>query len=67
MGPRRNVTQPQTRYLDPGPTCIETTGLPGFSQDAWRIIRKGGKEVKREKFSWTYQAEPRFVCAKAPA
>ncbi|GAA4173169.1 VanW family protein [Phytohabitans flavus] len=66
-GPRRNVTQPQTRYLDPGPTCIETTGLPGFSQDAWRIIRKGGKEVKREKFSWTYQAEPRFVCAKAPA
>lgn len=66
-GPRRNVTQPQTKYLEPGPDCIETGGLPGFSQDAWRIFRKDGKETKREKFSWTYQPEPRFVCAKPPA
>ncbi|BCB91653.1 VanW family protein [Phytohabitans suffuscus] len=66
-GPRRNITQPQTRYLEPGPSCIATGGLPGFSQDAWRIFRKDGKETKREKFSWTYQAEPRFICGKAPA
>ncbi|MDQ7906405.1 VanW family protein [Phytohabitans sp. ZYX-F-186] len=66
-GPRRNVTQPQTKYLEPGPDCLETSGLPGFSQDAWRIFRKDGKETKREKFSWTYQAEPRFICAKPPA
>lgn len=66
-GPRRNPTSPQTKYLEPGPDCIETSGLPGFSQDAWRIFRKDGKETKREKFSWTYQAEPRFVCAKPPS
>lgn len=66
-GPRRNITQPQTKYLEPGPKCIETSGLPGFSQDAWRIFIKDGKEVKREKFSWTYQAEPRFICGKPPA
>jgi vancomycin resistance protein YoaR len=63
-GPRRDITQPQTRYLEPGPDCIETDGLPGFRQDAWRVFRKGGKETKREKFSWTYQPEPRFICAK---
>jgi vancomycin resistance protein YoaR len=66
-GPRRNPTSPQTKYLEPGPDCIETSGLPGFTQDAWRIFRKDGKETKREKFSWTYQAEPRFICAKPPA
>ncbi|MGN9906931.1 VanW family protein [Phytohabitans sp. LJ34] len=66
-GPRRNPTSPQTKYLEPGPDCIETSGLPGFSQDAWRVFRKDGKETKREKFSWTYQAEPRFICDKAPS
>jgi vancomycin resistance protein YoaR len=65
-GPRRDITQPRTEYLEPGPACIETSGLPGFRQDAWRVFRKGGKETKREKFSWTYQAEPRFICARPP-
>ncbi|GAA4708196.1 VanW family protein [Phytohabitans rumicis] len=64
---RRNITQPKTTYLEPGPKCIETAGLPGFTQDAYRIFKKGGKVVKREKFSWTYKAEPNFVCGKAPA
>ncbi|MFC0527386.1 VanW family protein [Phytohabitans kaempferiae] len=66
-GPRRNITKPVTKYLDPGPSCIATSGIDGFSQEAWRIFRKDGKETKREKFSWTYQAEPRFICAKPPA
>ena len=65
-GPRRDTTNPKLVRLDPGPDCIATSGIPGFSQDAFRIFRKDGKEVKREKFSWTYQAEPRFVCAKKP-
>ncbi|GLI03737.1 VanW family protein [Phytohabitans aurantiacus] len=65
--PRRNITKPRTVYLDPGPSCIEASGSDGFTQDAYRVFRKGGKEVKREKFSWTYQAEPRFICAKKPA
>ncbi|WP_091458687.1 VanW family protein [Micromonospora inyonensis] len=60
--PRRNITKPKIIRLEPGPSCIATNGIDGFTQDAYRIFRKDGKVVKREKFTWTYQAEPRFVC-----
>ncbi|OZV72795.1 vanomycin resistance protein VanB [Micromonospora echinospora] len=60
--PRRNITRPKVIHLEPGPSCIATNGINGFTQDAYRIIRKDGEVVKREKFTWTYQAEPRFVC-----
>ena len=62
--PRRNITQPKTIYLEPGPSCISTSGSVGFTQDAWRIFHKDGKEVRREKFTWTYQAEPRYICGR---
>lgn len=64
---RRDITKPKLIYLKPGPTCIETNGIDGFTQDAWRIFRKGGKEIRREKFTWRYAAEPRYVCAEEPA
>ena len=64
--PRRNVTSPPTVYREPGPDCISSSGLPGFTQDAWRIIRKDGVEVKREKFTWRYDPEPRFICGTEP-
>ncbi|HYN96624.1 MAG TPA: VanW family protein, partial [Pilimelia sp.] len=63
---RRNVTSPKVIYLQPGPKCIETNGIDGFTQDAWRIIRRDGKELRREKFSWRYAAEPRYICASKP-
>jgi vancomycin resistance protein YoaR len=63
-GPRRDITQPKTIRLDPGPSCIATNGIPGFTQDAWRVFRKDGREVRREKFSWKYAAEPRYICAR---
>jgi vancomycin resistance protein YoaR len=63
---RRNFTSPRTIYLDPGPSCIPTEGIGGFTQDAWRIFRKDGRELRREKFSWTYRAEPRYVCGGRP-
>lgn len=66
-GEKRNITAPKTVYLEPGPSCIATSGINGFTQDAWRVFRKGGKEIKREKFTWTYQPEPRFVCGSPPA
>ncbi|TCB98859.1 vanomycin resistance protein VanB [Micromonospora zingiberis] len=66
-GPRRNITSPKTVYLDPGPSCIPANGSQGFTQDAFRVIKKDSKVVKREKFSWTYDAEPRFICAKEPS
>ncbi|WP_250027630.1 VanW family protein [Paractinoplanes maris] len=61
-GPRRNVTSPSTVHRDAGPKCITSSGLPGFTQDAWRVIRKDGREIEREKFTWRYDPEPRFVC-----
>jgi vancomycin resistance protein YoaR len=64
--PRRNVTSPPTVHREPGPKCITSSGLPGFTQDAWRVIRKDGEEVAREKFTWRYDPEPRFVCGAKP-
>jgi vancomycin resistance protein YoaR len=61
-GPKRHVTHPRTVRVS-GPGCIPTSGTDGFAQDAWRIFKRAGAEVKREKFSWRYRAEPRFVCA----
>jgi hypothetical protein len=34
------------------------------TQDRWRLVRKDGKEVRREKFTWRYGAEP-HTCGKA--
>ncbi|MFI7213799.1 VanW family protein [Micromonospora maritima] len=65
-GPRRDITQPKTVYLKPGPDCIAATGSVGFAQDAFRVIKKDGKVIKREKFSWRYDPEPRFICAPEP-
>ncbi|MEU3458196.1 VanW family protein [Micromonospora sp. NPDC006766] len=66
-GPRRNITQPSTVYLEPGPSCIATGGSVGFAQDAYRVIAKDGKVIKRERFSWRYAPEPRFICGPKPA
>jgi len=60
-GPRRDVIHPRTvRVSDRD--CIPTDGVDGFVQDAWRIFTRSGVEVRRERFSWRYRAEPRFVC-----
>ncbi|MFU8873956.1 VanW family protein [Micromonospora sp. SL4-19] len=66
-GPRRNITQPKTVYLEPGPSCISAEGSVGFAQDAYRVIKKDGKVLKREKFTWRYDPEPRFICAPKPS
>ncbi|MFI7603493.1 VanW family protein [Micromonospora sp. NPDC049366] len=65
--PRRNITKPRTIYLTPGPSCLPANGIDGFTQDAYRVIRKDGKVVKREKFTWRYDAEPRYICGPKPS
>ena len=65
-GPRRGPTRPPTVYRPAGPRCITSSGLPGFTQDAWRVIRKDGRRVARQKFTWRYDPEPRFVCGAEP-
>ncbi|MEU8182997.1 VanW family protein [Micromonospora sp. NPDC049044] len=66
-GPRRNITTPKLIHLEPGPSCIATNGINGFTQDAFRVIKKNGAVVKREKFTWRYDAEPRYVCGPKPS
>lgn len=61
-GARRNPTEPSSMKVPAGPDCIARGGSPGFAQDAWRVFHKDGKEVKREKFSWRYDAEPQVTC-----
>ncbi|MEU8814487.1 VanW family protein [Actinoplanes sp. NPDC048796] len=63
-GPRRNRTSPPTVHREDGPRCLTSSGLPGFTQDAWRVIRKDGREIERKKFTWRYDPEPRFVCGE---
>lgn len=62
---RRNITSPRTITLPAGPSCIATGGLPGFTQDAYRLFERDGKVVKREKFTWKYDAEPNYICGGA--
>ncbi len=58
---KRDFTEPE-EIESSGSACIARPGSQGFSQDAWRVFEKGGKEVRREKFSWRYDAEPRVTC-----
>ena len=62
--PRRDLTAPRAITLPAGPSCIATSGSTGFTQDAWRQFHRDGKVVKREKFSWKYDAEPRYTCGE---
>jgi vancomycin resistance protein YoaR len=61
-GPRRDIVEPVTRHLPDDDECIPTSGTRGFAQDAWRVFKQNGVEVKREKFSWRYDAQARFIC-----
>jgi vancomycin resistance protein YoaR len=61
-GAKRNWEEPETVTVPAGPGCIAREGGKGFTQDAWRIFHKDGKEVQRERFSWRYDAEPRVTC-----
>jgi vancomycin resistance protein YoaR len=60
-GPRTNHSAPATVPLNEA-DCNPTDGIPGFRQEAWRVFKQDGREVKRERFVWHYRAEPRFVC-----
>jgi vancomycin resistance protein YoaR len=65
-GDRRDPVDPQRRYVDPGPSCLATQGIPGFTQDAWRVFHRDGEEVEREQFTWRYDAQPEVICAEEP-
>lgn len=60
-GPRTGITAPPATTLAET-DCNPTDGIPGFRQEAWRVFKKAGVEIKRERFVWTYRPEPKFTC-----
>ncbi|NUW37659.1 VanW family protein [Nonomuraea sp. SMC257] len=47
---------------DSGPDCLPMGGAPGFAIDVWRIFRKDGQVVRKQKFHTVYAPEPRLTC-----
>ncbi|MBN6057233.1 VanW family protein, partial [Nonomuraea sp. RK-328] len=47
---------------DKGPDCLPMGGVEGFAIDVWRIFRKDGEVVRRQKFHTVYAPEPRLTC-----
>jgi len=47
--------------------CIFQEGVPGFTIDVWRILKRDGVEFKREKYRTRYRAEDRIICTNPEA
>ncbi|WP_344940055.1 VanW family protein [Actinomadura miaoliensis] len=63
---RYNV-RPFESITDSGPRCIPMPGAEGFSIDVWRIFKKDGRVVRRQKFHTVYQPEPKLTCTETPS
>lgn len=61
-GPRTNVIQPETRYLD-SPDCLPQTPYTGFDVNVRRVFIAGGEKVKREWFHTKYKPRDRVICS----
>lgn len=47
--------------------CIFQEGVGGFTIDVWRILKRDGVEVKREKYRTRYLPEDRIICTNPKA
>jgi vancomycin resistance protein YoaR len=47
---------------DDDPECIPMEGAQGFTIDVWRIFKRDGEELRKQKFTTVYQPEPRLTC-----
>jgi vancomycin resistance protein YoaR len=50
-----------------GRKCIDMPGAKGFTIDVWRVFRRDGRVVRRQKYHTVYQPEPRLICERRPA
>ncbi|MQY04234.1 VanW family protein [Actinomadura macrotermitis] len=46
-----------------GRRCVPSRGGRGFQIDVWRILERGGREVRRERFHTVYQPQEKVDCA----
>ncbi|MGW3347897.1 VanW family protein [Nonomuraea rubra] len=54
--------KPVTELTESGPDCIPMEGVEGFAIDVWRIFKKDGKVVRKQRFHTVYDPEPRLTC-----
>ena len=47
--------------------CIFQEGVGGFTIDVWRILKRDGVELKREKYRTRYLPEDRIICTNPKA
>lgn len=47
--------------------CLFQEGVPGFTIDVWRILKRDGVEIKREKYRTNYRPEDRIICTNPEA
>ncbi|WP_169803909.1 VanW family protein, partial [Actinomadura rubrobrunea] len=59
---RRYGFTPYRTVTDRGPRCLPTRGARGFEVDVWRVLRRDGRTVRRERFHTTYQPQARVRC-----
>jgi len=64
-GPRTNFRTPKLVY-DTDPECIPSKGVRGFDIVVYRVFRKGGVEVKRERLFTRYRADDIRICGPRP-
>ncbi|MGW6498999.1 VanW family protein [Nonomuraea angiospora] len=60
---RYNV-KPVETLTEKGEDCIPMGGSEGFAIDVWRIFKKDGKVVRKQRFHTVYDPEPRLTCEK---
>lgn len=60
----RYAIRPHQTIRESGPDCNPMPGADGFSIDVWRIFKKDGKEIRRQRFHTVYQPEPKLICEK---
>lgn len=65
-GPRTNPQKFKVLESD-SKDCIFQEGVGGFTIDVWRILKREGVEIKREKFRTRYRPEDRIICTNPEA
>jgi vancomycin resistance protein YoaR len=65
-GPRTNPQEFKVLESD-SKECIFQEGVSGFTIEVWRILKRDGVEIKREKFRTRYRPEDRIICTNPEA
>lgn len=60
-GPRRNLREPRT-IVDDSARCVTQSPQPGFDVTVTRILKQGGREVKRENVTTHYVPQDKVTC-----